>query len=187
MKIIYKQTLTDCLIFGLLIGITFILASYLYFYKGFDVIVNPQLSNINYFICIAGIFIGVRKIRAEIIPNISYWQAFLFGSLMIAIAAIPYTVYTYILLSNHPDIIQNTIQILEKSLKEGNYTDSQTDTFISIYKAFATPLFMAISQFLNKAFMGIIFSLFMASFLSSRKNLSMSNNSSNFDEKENNN
>jgi len=184
MKKVTKQTLSTCVNFGLLISVAFILTSYIYFQKGFDILVNPQVANINYMLCISGIFIGLRKLRSEVMPLITYWQAFLAGSTMMAVAAIPFAIFMYFILSSNPDMIENAIQLFEKGFKDASYTEDQTKTFMDIYKAFATPAFLAFSQFINKAFMGLIFSLFLASFLSTRKNLPKTNNSTNFENKE---
>jgi|GEM_PF-175502 len=181
-----KEALMLCLNFGALISVGFILTSYIFFQKGTSIIINPQLSNVNYMLCISGIFIEIRKLRSDVLPTISYWQAFLSGLVTISIAAIPFAIYTFFILSSNTDIIENAILIMEKGLNESGYSEEQNSLFIEIYKTFASPAFMAFSQFLNKILMGAFFSFVLASFLSTKKNLSMSNNSANFDNKDNN-
>lgn len=181
-----KKALHLCINFGALISIGFILTSYIFFQKGTSILINPQLSNVNYMLCISGIFIAIRKLKTDILPIISYWQTFLTGLITISIAAIPFAIYSYFILSSNPDIIDNAILIMEKSLNASGYTAEQNTLFIGLYKSFATPAFMAFSQFLNKVLMGIFFSFVLASFLSTRKNLSKSNNSANFENKDQN-
>lgn len=183
---INKEALSLCLNFGALISIGFILTSYIFFQKGTSILINPQLSNVNYMLCISGIFIAIRKLKSDILPIISYWQAFLTGLVTISIAAIPFTIYTYFILSSNTAIIDNAILIMEKSLNESGYTEEQNTLFINVYRSFATPVFMAFSQFLNKILMGTFFSFVLASFLSTKKNLPKNNNSTNFENKDQN-
>lgn len=181
-----KEALKLCLNFGALLSVGFILTSYIFFHKGTSILINPQLSNVNYMLCISGIFMTIRKLKSDVLPNISYWQAFLSGLVTVSIAAIPFAIYSYFILSSNIDIIDNAILIMEKGLKEAGYSEEQNKLFIGTYKTFASPAFMAFSQLLNKVVMGVFFSFILSSFLSRKKNLSMSNNSANFDNKDNN-
>lgn len=179
-----KLAFKICLNFGILISIAFILTSYLFFQRGASIIINPQLSNLNYMLCISGLFIAIRKLRSDLLPNISYWQAVLAGLITISIAAIPFAIFMYFMISSEPEMIINAISIMEKGLNEANYSSEQRSTLLNIYKAFASPGFMAFSQFLNKLLMGLFFSFILSSFLSTRKYLPNNNNSTNFDKKE---
>jgi hypothetical protein len=179
-----KSAFKICLNFGLLIGAAFILTSYIYFQKGAYILLNPEIANVNYMLCISGLFIAIRKLKSDLLPDISFWQTVLAGSLTIGISAIPYSIYMYFMLAAAPEMISNAILVMEKGLLDANYSSEQASMITNVYNAFANPGFWSFTELLRKLFMGLFFSFILSSFLSKRKYLPKSNNSTNFDKKE---
>lgn len=179
-----KSAAKICFNFGLLISGALIAAIMIFLRKDSSILINHQLDNVNYMICISGLFITIRKLRSDIFPFITYWQSVLAGLFTICIAAIPLSVCLYFVLYDSPEIITNALGIIEKTFESNNVTGKETKTIISLYKAIASPAFLSFSNFINKVFMGFFFSLILSSFLSRRKYLPSKNNSTNFDNKE---
>lgn len=179
-----KSAAKICLNFGLLISGALIAASFILVKNESSILINSDLDSINYMICISGLFMTIRKLRSDILPFITYWQSTLAGLLTISIAAIPFSIFLYFVLSTYPEIISNAIAITEKTFKANDIIGEETNTFLSLYKALATPAFMTFGNFINKIIMGFFFSLILSSFLSRKKYLPNNNNSTNFDDKE---
>lgn len=179
-----KSAAKICLNFGLLISGALIAAVFIFLKKESSILINHELDSINYMICISGLFIAIRKLRSDIFPFITYWQAVLAGLFTIIVAALPLSIYLFFILSDSPEIISNAISIIEKAFETNNVTGKETKALITFYKAIASPAFLSLINFINKIFMGFFFSLILSSFLSRRKYLPNNNNSTNFDDKE---
>ena len=182
----YKILLKHCFSFGTLVGISLIVTSYLFYTNGQAISLNPKLSNVNYMLAICGIFIGVRKLRNEIMQGVmSYGQALVAGILIMAFAAFPFALYSYFMFSSDSELISNFIALMEKSLKDANWAESKIESYMEIYELFITPVIVAFIEFINKIFIGLLFSLFLAGILSRTNNLNIINKTGNLDENKN--
>ncbi len=178
-----KIFLKHCISFGSLIGLSLILISFLFYKNGNAININPQLVNANYMLAICGIFIGVKKLRNDFMQGyISYGQALKAGITIMAFAAILFAIYSYIIYSIDADLIGNFIVRMEESMQAANWTEETINAYINIYRSFITPTMIAFIEVINKIFMGTLFSLFLASILSNKKNLNIIDKTSNLDE-----
>lgn len=181
-KVIFKH----CINFGTLVGASLIIASFLFYKNGEAITMNPKLANANYMLAICGIFMGVRKLRNDIMKGImSYGQALIAGILIMAFAAVPFSLYSYFMYASDGELITNFIALMEKNLKDANWTESKIESYMEIYRMFITPAIVAFIEFVNKIFIGLLFSLFLAGILSKTKNLNIMNKSGNLDENKN--
>jgi len=182
----YKIILKHCLSFGTLVGVSLIVASYLFYTNGHAISLNPKLSNVNYMLSICGIFIGVRKLRNDTMKGImSYGQALIAGVLIMAFAAVPFALYSFFMFSSDSELISNFIALMKKNLQNANWAESKIESYMEIYKIFMTPVIVAFIEFINKIFIGVLFSLFLAGILSKTKNLNIINKTGNLDENKN--
>lgn len=181
-----KVVLKHCINFGTLVGASLIVASFVFYKNGHAITMNPKLANVNYMLAICGIFIGVKKLRTDIMKGImSYGQALTAGILIMAFAAVPFALYSYFMYASDAELINNFIALMEKNLKDANWTESRIETYMEIYKMFITPAIVAFIEFVNKIFIGLLFSLFLAGILSRSKNLNIINKTGNLDENKN--
>lgn len=150
-------------IFGLLVGLTFIVTSFVYFKTGQNICVNPQLNNIIMLLSITGIFIGVRKYRDDHLDGyISYGKTLGACTLLITTAALLYGIYVYFLYSSDANLLTDYVTILEAAFKEAYAGSPMLDTLTTMLKTFTTPASIAFAEVFNKIFTGFILSLFMA-------------------------
>lgn len=153
-------------LFGLLIGISFILASYLFFLSGQDVCLNPQLHNILLLLSAAGTYIGTRKYREEKLGGIiSYPKALGTCTYLLAVATCCYGIYLYNLYSRHPELVEHYIRFAEATLRETYPASPLTDNMIKMMESFTTPIIIALAEVFNKMLTGFLFSLLIAGFL----------------------
>lgn len=159
-------------LFGALIGGALILAALTFYWKGVSINYNPNLTTINHFLIITGIFFGVKKYRDEVLfGSITYKRALSAGVLTIGFAAMFYALFIYILTKFFDySIIEETIKFTKKGLLEAGYQDDQVDFIMSIYDKI-TPGIFAFSHWFNKALGGLFFSLILAFFFRQNRNL----------------
>ena len=167
--------------FGALVGGVLILTSLMFYFRGVPISINPQITSINYFLIMTGIYFGLRIYRNDILDGIiSYGRALGAGVLMIGIAGAFYAIYIFILVKYFDSsILQEFISITEKSLVEAKYSDEQVKLFMSLYEQI-TPGAFAFAQWFSKLGAGLFFSLILAFFFSRNYGI-MRNNSINQD------
>ena len=150
-------------LFGLLMGSSFCLASLIFVWSGRSVAMNPQLNNITTRLTVVGIFMGRRKYRDEALGgSISYARAFGVGMFLLAIASIVYALYTYILYSSSSELFamyKNHILLMIKQVYENS---PMYNTLTETFNTFLMPVSIAIGEFVNHIFSGIIFTLLLA-------------------------
>lgn len=150
-------------LFGLLMGSSFCLASLIFVWSGRSVAMNPQLNNITTLLTVVGIFMGLRKYRDEALGgSISYARAFGIGMFLLAIASIVYALYTYILYSSSSELFamyKNHILLMIKQVYENS---PMYNTLTETFNTFLMPVSIAIGEFVNHIFSGIIFTLLLA-------------------------
>jgi len=152
--------------FGLFVGLSYIVASYIFYKSGQDICLNPRLNNVIMLLSIAGAFIGVRKYREEHLNGVlSYAQALGACVYLLGVASVLYGCYIYILYHYNPGLresyINMTTGILEE-LYKGTPLLENMQTFLS---TFMTAGAIAMAEIFNKIFTGFIFSLLLAGIL----------------------
>lgn len=154
-------------LFGALVGGVLILTSLMFYFRGVPISVNPQITSINYFLIMTGIYFGLRIYRNDILNGIiTYGRALGAGVLIIGVAGAFYASYIYILVKYFDaSILQEFIAITEKSLVEAKYSDEQIDLFMTLYEKI-TPSAFAFAQWFSKLGAGFFFSLILAFFFS---------------------
>ncbi len=165
--------------FGALVGGVLILTSLMFYFRGVPVAVNPQITSINYFLIMTGIYFGLRVYRSDFLNGIiSYGRALGAGVLIIGVAGAFYAIYIYILTKYFDaSILQEFVAITEKTFIEAKYTDEQVELFMSLYEKI-TPGAFAFAQWFSKLGAGFLFSLILA-FFASRNFGAMNNNLNN--------
>lgn len=153
-------------IFGLLIGVSFIVVSLVYYKTGQSICVNPQLNSVTMMLSIAGAFIGGRKYRDDHLGGIiSYWKALGTCIYLITVAAFLYGIYVLILFHYDPSSQTAYFAMLEQvvtMLKEVYANSPLLPEIESMAKQLGTPFFIGFSAIFDKIFTGFIFSLFLA-------------------------
>jgi hypothetical protein len=163
-------------LFGALVGGILILTSLMFYFRGVPISVNPQITSIDNFLIITGIFFGLRVYRNDILGGvISYGRALGAGVLLIGIAGAFYALYLYILVKYFDaSILQEFIGAMEMIFVEVQYSDDQIKYFISFYE---NPVAFAFVQWFSKLAAGFLFSLILAFFFS--RNYGIKRNNSN--------
>lgn len=153
-------------VFGLCIGLSFILASYVFYLSGQSVSLNPQLNNVLMLLSIAGAFIGTRKYREEHLNGtLRYAQALGTCVYLIAVASVLYGCYLYLLYRTHPELQENYLDMTSGLLEEVYKDSPLLENMQAVMKSFMNAGVIAVSEVFNKIFTGFIFSLFLAGIL----------------------
>lgn len=157
--------------FGLLMGGSFTIASYMYFQYNGNIYANPALDRTLTFLYVIGLFIQIRRYRenAGLQGYISYGEAVKTGSYLSAVTAFVYAVYTFFVYSAHPETLTNYLTTVENVIKEVYPNSPLAGSMTQMLHAFTTPLSMGFSEFISKALLGVIYSLIIAAFLKKRK------------------
>jgi len=153
--------------FGALVGGILILTSLMFYFRGVPISINPQITSINYFLIMTGIYFGLRIYRNDVLNGIiSYGRALGAGVMIIGFAGAFYAFYLYILVKYFDaSILQEFIGIMEKSFVEAKYSDDQVELLMSFYEKI-TPGVFAFAQWFSKLAAGFFFSLILAFFFS---------------------
>lgn len=158
--------LKDNTLFGLFVGLSFIVVSWLYYHSGRSITINPQLNNVIMLLSIAGTFIGVRKYREESQGGyLSYSKALGACIYLTAVAAFCYGIYIYLLYHRHPELLETYTSLVESSLQEVYGNSPLLENMKTLVKTFTTPATIAFAEIFNKIIIGVIFSLFLAGLL----------------------
>ena len=157
-------------LFGLCIGLSFIVISYLYYKTGRDITTNPRFNNLLLLLSIAGAFIGTRKYREEVLAGkLSYGYALGCCLYLIGVAAVSYSVYLYFLYSAHPELVKSYVTTLEAAFQEIYGQNNPAANLNNLLQTLITPLFLALANIFSQLLTGIIFSLFLAGLLRKEK------------------
>lgn len=162
-----KTLFKHAAILGLLISCGFIASALFFIYKDIPIINNPKLIQMNVFLSITGIFLGIQKYRDDNLKGIiSYAKAVKVGTLILFLASINYAVFSYVLVSFfNPEIKIQFVDSLEEGLKNAEYPDDLVDTIVSLYKQTVSAGLISFFELVRKSFMGLAFSLVLAGFL----------------------
>ena len=153
-------------LFGVLVGLSLILASLVFYITGKNIMLNPQLSNVMMLLSIAGAFIGVRKYREKQLEGfINYSQALGGCIYIITIGSLIYGIYAYALYRYDPELQASYLTTLQVMLDEMYKGSPMLDTVKNMMEHLVSPAFIAATETFNKILTGLIFSLLMAGIL----------------------
>lgn len=157
-------------LFGLVIGLGYIIASYLFYRAGRSLYPNPRLNNALLLPAIAGVFLRVRQYRKETRGGtVSYGQALGVCTYLFSVAAMVYGVYLYFLYRQVPALTDSYLAAMEAVVQEVYKDTALSENIRQLLPALITPLSIALSEIFNKILTGFVFSLFLAGLLR-RKN-----------------
>ncbi|MBC5623087.1 DUF4199 domain-containing protein [Butyricimonas hominis] len=151
-------------LFGGLIGGSFIIASLLFAYAGKGVVANPQFNNIIMMLTIFGVFIGIKKYRDDHLAGIiSYGKALSTGIYILAVAAVCYAVYTFILYSSDSELLATYKKVMLTMMNEVYKNMNLQELFnTSLSDLFFSPVVIAFGELFNRILVGAAFTLFIA-------------------------
>ncbi len=153
-------------LFGAIMGLSFVITSWVFITTGKPIASNPSLNNILMLLTIVGTFIGVRKYREDALGGaITYGHALGTCTYIVSIASLLYGIYTIILYQALPHLQDQYLETLDAALREV-YSDSpMVDSLSDMMKTFTTSYSIGFSEIFSRIFSGFIFSLFLAGIL----------------------
>lgn len=152
--------------FGVMVGVSFMLAAFVFYKTGRSVGFNPQLGNVFLLLTVAGVFIGVRKYREEQLSGyIDYPTALGACVYIVAVGSVLYGMFLYNLYSRSPELQEQYLSAIELFLDEVYKGTPLLDTMKEMMRKFVSPLFIAFAEVVNKCLTGFFFSLFIAGIL----------------------
>ncbi|MDR2130253.1 MAG: DUF4199 domain-containing protein [Odoribacteraceae bacterium] len=159
----HHRSFSPIVIFGLLIGGSFIVASFLFIVSGREIVLNPRLNNVISCLSIIGCFMGIKKFRDERLTGaISYGRAFSTGLKIILVATVLYTLYTYFLYSAVPEFMENYKQIMTGALKKVYGETSFYALAAETLNKSLSPGLIAFGEFFRELIFGMFFLLVVA-------------------------
>lgn len=154
----------SALISGLYTGILLILVAVIIYVA--DLTFEKWTSYPSYLVLILGVIWAQIKYRKKSGGEMPYSKALGVGFLTVVFAGILSGIYIYILNKViDPSLIEQTKLLTEQKLVEqGNFTEEQINTTMSIQSKFLTPAIMAVSGIFWYVIIGFIISLITAIF-----------------------
>lgn len=144
---------------GLIVGLVIIIYSVLLYVLELNLI--QALGYVVYVIFIAGFILGTKAFRdTNLNGNISYGKAFGYSIVILLVASIIYSIYSYLLIAViDPDLVDKMIAVGEEKMLEKGMTDDQIEMAQSMQKKFMSPSIMSIFTFVGTMFFGTIIAL----------------------------
>lgn len=164
-----RSLFNNSLIYGLLtagISIVFSVLTYL-----LDVPMKSPVMYFSFVILLAGIIYGTMQFRdVSLAGHISFGKAFLSGFLIVLIASLVSSIYSYIFLTFIDPaylerIIQQTMEQTEAKMLEKGLSEEQMESALAMTRKFMSPLIISVMAILTSALFGAILSLISAAFL----------------------
>ena len=160
---IWKNAFTHGLILGLGLTITTIM---LY---ATDMMFNPSMSLLYYIVIVAVIVLGTKKQKAIDEGELSYGKALGTGTVISVAGAIIFSMFFYILYTYiDSGLIDKYLYVIEESLTQQGYTDSEIETSMNAVKMISSPALLAFGNLFNYSLIGFVLSLITSIFLKSR-------------------
>lgn len=158
--------ITQNSLFGILVGLSLILASFVFYITGKNIMLNPQLSNAMLLLSIAGAFIGVRKYREEQLQGFISYPLALGGCIyIISVGSLLYGIYAYAIYHYDPELQAGYLSTLQVMLNEMYKGTPMLDNIKNMMEHLVSPAFIAATETFNKILTGFIFSLLIAGIL----------------------
>ncbi|MFP4619826.1 MAG: DUF4199 domain-containing protein [Bacteroidales bacterium] len=162
-----KSTMT----FGFITGMVLIVYTLLLYATNNLIRSNLFLSILNYVILIAGIVMGTRSYRDQILGGyISYGKALGYGVVLSVFTGVVLGIFTYLLYAViDPGLMEQSMKIMEEEMLNQGISPEQVETLSGMQKQLRSPFMMLISSVFTYALMGLIFSLITSAFLKKDK------------------
>ena len=129
-------------LFGVIVGLSFILAVFVFYRAGKPVGFNPQLGNVFLLLTVAGVFIGVRKYREECLEGyIDYPLALGACVYIVAVGSLLYGMFLYTLYGRSPELQEQYLATIELFLDEAYKGTPVLDTVKEMMRKFVSPSF----------------------------------------------
>lgn len=151
--------------YGSLIGLGMITVSFVFYLLDMsDSMVGNLLS---YIIMIILLVLGCRNYRdQESGGYISYGKSFSLGILMVIVAAVILSIFTYVLLTYiDPNLLQTSIEKAEQMLIEKGISEEYIEKQMYYTRKYSTPILATLWSFLGILFIGLIFTLITSAFI----------------------
>jgi hypothetical protein len=158
------------LMHGLMVGLAVVIYSVLLYVLDLNLV--SALNYVVYVIFIAGFILGTKAYRDNNLNgSISYGKAFGYSMIILLVAALIHTIYSYLMVTViDPDIIDKMIALGEEKMLEQGMTDEQIEMAQSIQTKFMNPAFMMITGFLGQVIFGTIIALITSAFVKKEGN-----------------
>lgn len=153
--------------FALLIGCCFAIASYFCYRNSGYVFNNITLERTISLLFITGLFMSIRRYRNSEIRSghITYAQALLAGIWISAMAGAVYCLYTILLYTVHPELLNFYWDTVREAIGEIYKNSRQEVALLQFFKAILSPVFIGVSELFGKFVHGLIYTLILAAFL----------------------
>jgi hypothetical protein len=150
--------------YGLYMGLALVLNAVIFYVSGSPF--SPFSGYITYAIIIAGISIVMRANRENHQEDgVSYGQALGMGTFTSLFASLILAFFTFVLFKIvDKTLIDKFLSFIEEQFIKSGLSDSQTDSFMPMYRKVLTPLTYSLSMILSVTLNGFIFSLILAIF-----------------------
>jgi hypothetical protein len=157
------------LVFGLLVGASFVVTTLLFLTSERGIAINPRLNNILACLAIIGIFFGVKRARDERHEGtITYGRAFVAGWQIACVAAVIHALHTYIIYATHPALVEGYREALDETVKTA-YGDGDFATLVlETTRRLIGPAFIAFEEGFAKVISGTAFAVVIGAILRRR-------------------
>ena len=164
-----RQSPNPIVIFGLLVGGSFIAASVLFIALEGEVeniVANNRLNNVISCLSIIGCFLGVKKFRDDRLEGIiSYGKAFSAGCKIILLAALIYSLYTFALYTTLPGLLEAYLDIMNTMLEKIYGGTAFHALTVEAMKESLSPTLVAFGEFFREVIHWMFFLLVVAAIL----------------------
>lgn len=149
---------------GLFLGAAYVAALYIFYFGGKEVILNENLGSAIQLLTIMGLYFGLHHCR-RLFPQVKFWQLFLFGIVIIAIAVGVKIVFSLLLYNVFaPDLGAAYKEALTEQMGkmiEGMQQLPQ-DSYKAATKSMLSPFTIPFLEGLSLLFYGVLFSALIA-------------------------
>ncbi|KPK87226.1 MAG: hypothetical protein AMS27_03175 [Bacteroides sp. SM23_62_1] len=154
--------LVNALIWGTIIGLISVVYSVVLYM--FDQTFNQALGYLGIIILLAGLILGIRNYRDNVLDGIlPFGKAFGFSMLIVVISALIGSIYGYLLYTViDPDLMEKMLDLQTDRMLEQGLTEDQVEQALQFSRRLMNPIFLMISGFVVNILMGVVISLIIA-------------------------
>ncbi len=162
------------LLWGAILGIVLVVYSLILYFLNLST--NKGLSYVTWLIIIVCLFYAMKLYRDSVNQGtLTYGNAFTIGILVIIIAGVISSVFTYIQFKFiGPELIDKILQMTEDKLTSKGLSEDMIEKSLEMSKKFMTPAMMAIMGFVMTVIIGGILSLIIAAIAKKEPDASVS-------------
>ena len=150
--------------YGLYMGLALVLNAVIFY--GMNVPFSIASGYISYAIIIAGIALVMRTYReTHLEEGVTYGKALGIGTLTSLFASLILAFFTFVLFKIiDKALIDKFLSFLEEQFIRSGMSETQTDTFMPLYRKILTPLTYSLGIIFSISMNGFVFSLILAIF-----------------------